>query len=153
MANWFWLAQPPPLPDKTIAADPRAYVTHILDAWVGGSAIEPAIADEYVRSFCNPESIHAICEEFRAGDTVDIENDRQDRNESRRITCPMLVLWVRNGFASQFGDPIAIWKQWADDVEGKPLSGGHFMMEESPERVAEALEEFAPHVLTSPRSA
>jgi haloacetate dehalogenase len=143
MANWFWLAQPSPFPEQMIAADPRTYVTHILDAWGGGEAVEPAVADEYVRAFSNPASIHAICEEFRAGDTVDIENDRRDRNEGRRVDCPMLVLWVRDGFASQFGDPITIWKQWADDVRGRAVPGGHFMMEESPEPVADALEIFA----------
>ena len=143
MANWFWLAQPAPFPEQTIGADPRTYVMHILDTWGGRGPIEPAIADEYVRAFSNPASIRAICEEFRAGDTVDIDNDRRDRNEGRRVICPMLVLWVRDGFASQFGDPVAIWKQWADDVSGWAVPGGHFMMEDSPELVAGALETFA----------
>jgi haloacetate dehalogenase len=145
MANWFWLAQPPPIPENTISADPRAYVTYILEAWGGRAAIEPAVVDEYVRAYSNPASIHAICEEFRAGDTADIQNDRRDRDEGRRVICPMQLLWVQDGFASQFGDPIAIWRQWADDVRGRPVPGGHFMMEESPDIVAGALETLASH--------
>ena len=52
----------------------------------------------------------------------------------------MLVLWAQGGFASQFGDPVTIWKQWADDVRGTPIRGGHFMLEESADVVAEQIE-------------
>lgn len=142
MANWVWLAQPSPLPERTLSTDPRAYVTFILDAWGGAKAIEPEVVDTYVRTFSHPSSVHAICEEFRAGDTIDIENDRRDRQEGRRIACPMLALWVQGGFASDFGDPISIWQTWADDVTGQAIEGGHFMMEESPQQVADALEAF-----------
>jgi len=142
MATWFWLAQPPPLPENTIAADPRGYLTAVLEAWGGAAAIDPAAVDEYVRALSEPRSIHAICEEYRASDTIDIDNDRKDRDEGRRITCPLLCLWVEHGFAAQFGDPIAIWKRWADDVRGHAISGGHFMMEESPQAIAAALETF-----------
>src|ERR1043166_1593330 len=63
MANWFWLAQPPPLPERTIATDPRAYVTYIIDAWGARNAVEPDVVDAYVRAFSNSEAVHAICEE------------------------------------------------------------------------------------------
>jgi haloacetate dehalogenase len=142
MANWFWLAQREPVPERTIAADPRAYVTDIVKAWGGADAIEAEILDEYVRCFTDPDVVHAVCEEYRAGDTVDIENDRSDRAAGRKIACPMLVLWVQGGFASQFGDPVAIWKQWANDVRGTAIRGRHFMLEESPDDVAEQIESF-----------
>jgi len=147
MATWFWLAQPPPLPENTIAANPRGYVTFVLEAWGGTSAIGPEAVDEYVRAFSQPRSIHAICEEYRAGDTVDIDIDRKDRDDGRHIACPLLCLWVEHGFAAQFGDPIEIWKRWASDVKGQSIGGGHFMMEESPEVIAAAIESFVEEAL------
>jgi haloacetate dehalogenase len=142
MANWFWLAQPPPMPEELIGADPRAFVTGIITMWGGAQAIEPEALDEYVRAFRNPDAVRAICEEYRAGDTLDIEHDRQDRASGRRITCPLLTVWVRGGFASQFGDPLSIWRKWADRVQGEAVSGGHFIMEESPNETGRILESF-----------
>jgi haloacetate dehalogenase len=145
IVNWFWLAQPPPVPEMLIGANPDVYLSYIINAWGGSGMIEDDARGEYARCFRNPRVIRAICEEYRAGDT-DIENDRVDAAAGRRIVCPVLVLWARDGLASQFGDPLAIWGQWAGNVTGQPLGGGHFMMEESPEVLAGHLLRFFRHV-------
>ena len=141
MANWFWLAQPAPVPERTIGADPDSYVKYILDAWGGAHVIDPASVAQYVRSFEDPDRVHAVCEEYRA-DGIDLEHDRHDRRDGRRIACPVLALWADDGFVTDFGDPIAIWQAWANDVRGKTVHGGHFMMEESPTQIGELLRAF-----------
>jgi haloacetate dehalogenase len=86
--------------------------------------------------------VRAVCEEYRAGDAVDIEHDWKDRESSRRITCPLFVLWVDGGFVAEFGNRVSIWKLWADDVRGRALSSGHFMMEELPEEITRLIKLF-----------
>jgi haloacetate dehalogenase len=142
MANWFWLATAPPLPERLLSCEPELYVRQIIDAWGGSHAIASEALAEYVRCFRNPRVIEAICAEYRAGDVIDIEHDQADREAGRRIACPVLALWEENGFVTQFGDPLTIWRGWADNVTGGAVAGGHFMMEESPVRIAEALREF-----------
>jgi haloacetate dehalogenase len=70
--------------------------------------------------------------EYRA-DGLDLEHDRADRLAGRRIECPLLAVWARGGLTEEFGDPLAIWRNWADRVSGGALAGGHFLMEESPQ--------------------
>jgi haloacetate dehalogenase len=42
----------------------------------------------------------------------------------------------------RFGDPMEIWRQWADDVQGSALAAGHFLMEESPDQLTALLVPF-----------
>jgi haloacetate dehalogenase len=142
MANWFLLAMPSPVPEDLIARNANDYLEYIVDAWGGSDVIAPEAFAEYARCFRNPRTLRGICEEYRAGDTVDIEYDRADRVAARRITCPLLALWQKDGLMEQFGDPLTIWRVWADTVTGDAIPGGHFMMEESPERIAGALRQF-----------
>jgi haloacetate dehalogenase len=132
----------PPTPERTIATDPRANVSEIVNAWGGACAIEPDALSEYLRSFSDPDVVTPVCDEYRAGDTLDIEDDRNDRDNRRRIACPVLALWAQRGFASQFGDAVSIWKSWADNVRGAAITSGDFMMEESPDAAARALRSF-----------
>lgn len=83
-----------------------------------------------------------MCEDYRAGASVDLEHDRADRDAGRRIRCPLLVLWSAKGTTGKYFDPLAVWRRWAADVQGRPLDCGHFLMEEAPELVGPALAEF-----------
>lgn len=47
---------------------------------------------EYARHFRNPSVIEAVCEDYRAGATVDADADRADRASGRKIEWPLLVL-------------------------------------------------------------
>jgi haloacetate dehalogenase len=143
MVNWFFLAQPPTLPEEMIQSNPERYLKYILNSWGGSDAIEPEVFDEYARCFRNPDVIRAICAEYRAGDSLDIEHDRDDRRERRRIACPVLVIWAPHGLVPLFGDPLAIWRAWADAVQGGALdTRGHFIMEEAPRDVTARIEHF-----------
>jgi haloacetate dehalogenase len=135
MENWFFLSQPRPLPETLINANPKFYLDQIVEGWSEDSSmISPDAREEYLRCFRNPKVIDAICEEYRATEK-DLEIDRHDHTNGKRIACPTLVLWSEGDSLASFGDPLTIWKSWADNVRGLALPCGHFLMEEAPEKV------------------
>jgi haloacetate dehalogenase len=149
LAYWPWslLAQPEPLPERLIAADPEAVVDDALAHWGSGAAAFPSeIRAAYVEALRDPASVHAICEEYRAAATIDWSNDDADRTANRRITAPVLVLWSAGGALDTWyvdaGGPLAIWRQWADRVTGRAIAGGHFFPEANPSETADALRTF-----------
>jgi haloacetate dehalogenase len=138
--NWFFLAQPYPLPETLIAGAPDFYLDYIIQSWAGrADEIDPAPMQAYRKSFHKPGVIRAMCEEYRAGLSVDLEHDRADRQSGRRLECPVLVLW-EPGLA-QF-NPLEIWRQWATQVTGQQINSGHFLMEEAPEETCNLLLDF-----------
>ena len=54
----------------------------------------------------------------------------------------MLALWGDAGFAQAAATPLDTWKNWASDVRGQPIPGGHFPCEENPQATAQALLDF-----------
>ncbi|RWP99691.1 alpha/beta hydrolase [Mesorhizobium sp.] len=144
---WSLLAQPEPLPERLIGAAPDAIVDNAIVQW--GSPAEmfsATIREAYVKALRDPVHIHAICEEYRAAATIDREHDALDQINGRRIKCPLLALWSSQGgletWYAEEGGPLAIWRKWADRVEGGPVPGGHFFPEEHPQQTAAALSEF-----------
>jgi len=134
--HWFFLAQPDPLPERMIGANPdNFYFRGPRDLFDS-----EALAD-YLRCVRNPETIHAMCEDYRAGATIDFALDEADRG-NRRIACPVLALWGRRGQLEAWYDVLAIWRDWAGDVRGRALDCGHYLAEEAPEEVAAELADF-----------
>jgi pimeloyl-ACP methyl ester carboxylesterase len=86
--------------------------------------------------------VTAICEDYRAGATIDRRHDDADRGV-RKIACPLLVLWGGEAALPRFyGDVLEVWRPWADDLTGQSLPAGHFLVEDEPERTAAALSAF-----------
>jgi haloacetate dehalogenase len=139
---WSFLAAPEPVPEQLIATAPAVLVDHMLDSWSDdGGAFPAELRSEYIAKFSPPDTIHAICEEYRASATLDHRQDEADRGK-RRIRCPTLVLWSDSGpFAGRY-DPIEVWRDWADDVRGSPVRAGHFLPEEAPAETTRQLVEF-----------
>jgi len=137
--HWFFLIQAAPLPESMIAADPRAWLVGCLMRWSGGnhSAFDAAVVDEYVRCFAQTDCIRATCDDYRAAAGIDHAHDVQDQD--RRIECPVLVLWGKNGFVGRNYDVPDLWCEKAIQVEGHGLQCGHFLPEEAPAEVAQAL--------------
>ncbi len=134
--HWFFLAQPEPLPERLIGTSPDSFYFR------GSTGIfAPEALAEYRRCVREPDTIHAMCEDYRAGATLDFELDEADRG-SRRITCPVLALWSRRGELEDWYDVLAIWREWADDLRGRALDCGHFLAEEAPEETAAELRAF-----------
>jgi len=144
MGTWHWLflAQPDGLPETLIGADPGWWVRECLRRWAADMAAFAAEAlAEYVRCFADPAAVHASCEDYRAGATVDDRHDAEDLGR-RRIACPVLALWGEDGIARRAEDPLAGWRPWCDDLRGHGVPGGHFLPEEAPEATLDALAGF-----------
>jgi haloacetate dehalogenase len=144
---WSLLAQPAPLPERLIGAAPDALVDNAIRHWGSSAdAFSPAVRSAYVEALRDPDHVHAICEDYRAGASIDREHDRADGATGRRIRCSLLALSSGHGALSEWyeaeGGPLGLWRQWADDVRGGPMDGGHFFPEEHPAETASALERF-----------
>jgi haloacetate dehalogenase len=140
--HWFFLIQPE-LPEALIGANPDFYVEWTLKKWSHDiSAFAPEALAEYKRCFRDPATIHATCEDYRAGASIDVEIDRADRDKGRRIACPVLALWAKGYLQDKIDSPAAVWRHWADDVREVALDCGHFIPEEEPALAAAALREF-----------
>jgi haloacetate dehalogenase len=144
---WSLLAQAEPLPERLLAAAPDAIVDGALAGWGSDPEMFPSdVRRLYVDALCDSATAHAICEEYRAAATIDYAADRRDRADDRKIEAPTLVLWAASGpldlWYQDVGGPISIWRQWALEVSGKPLAGGHFFPEQNPEQTGAALQAF-----------
>lgn len=144
---WSLLSQPEPLPERLICSAPEVIINNALTEWGSpGTVFQPAIREAYIDALRDPIHIHAICEEYRAGATLDYEHDNEDRKHKRLIHCPVLVLWSEGGSVDTWyhteGGPLALWRKWADNVQGWPIKAGHFFPEEAPEATANALLHF-----------
>jgi haloacetate dehalogenase len=134
--NWSFLAQPAPLPEQLIGANPDAF-------YFRGSRhiFAPDALAEYLRFVHDPETIHAMCEDYRAGATIDAALDEEDRGR-RRITCPTLVLWAGRGELGEWYDVLAVWADWTTDLRGQALDCGHYLAEEAPDETFSLLHTF-----------
>ncbi len=140
--HWAFLAQPNPMPERLISGDPVFYLDHTLTSWTKAKSMAPFASEalaEYRRSFSRPAAIRGACEDYRAGATIDRADDEADREAGRRIAAPTLVLWGTDGTPARSGDPLAVWRDWADTVEGKAIDSGHFLVEEAPNETLRAL--------------
>jgi len=152
--HWMFLAQPAPRPETMIGHDPDFFLEWLLESWAAdGFAFDGQAMDEYRRCFRKPGVIHATCEDYRAGATIDDRLDEEDRAAGRKIQCPVLFLWgAKRGFGGpesgarntgpQSNGPLDVWRQWAADVSGGPVDAGHFLPEEAPDDVTSRLRAF-----------
>lgn len=141
--HWFFLIQPEPLPERMIEADPGFYVRRVMSRGAHGLDIfAPEALAEYFRCAGLPGTVHAFCEDYRASAGLDLDLDRADRAAGRRVACPLRVFWGEEGVIGRCFDPLAIWKDFAEEVEGGSFPCGHYMAEEAPERLLGELETF-----------
>lgn len=140
--HWTFLAQPHPLPETLIGKAPHYYVEHTLASWARSKDLsvfsEGALA-HYRALFDDPARVHALCEDYRAGETCDLAADMADRKADKKIACPVLLLWGTDYVAKRAGTPLDIWREWCADVRGHAIVSGHFLAEEAPEETLKAL--------------
>ncbi|MCP4563277.1 MAG: alpha/beta hydrolase [Bosea sp.] len=129
--HWFFLIQAAPMPERMIGADPEFYWTSRRASDM--KLFEPAALNEYLRCFRDPAMIHASCEDYRAAATIDIAHD--DGDGGRTIACPLLALWGDRGAVGKCFDVLALWRERAENVQGRALPGGHYLAEEIPDLV------------------
>ena len=134
--HWFFLSQPYDLPEKMINANPENYYFR-----KNRDLFAPEALADYLEAVHNPETVHAVCEDYRAAATIDTELDEADRGK-RKISCPTLVLWGLQAKLEEWYDVLDIWRDWADDVQGYGINCGHYLAEEAAEATHTALHNF-----------
>ena len=132
--HWFFLIQPPPLPEALIASDPVRYVRSVMGKRHAGlAAFAPEALAEYERCAQIAGTAEAICEDYRASATIDLTHDRADVAAGNKLTQPLKVLWGEHGAVGQCFDVLALWRDRATQVTGNSLPCGHYIAEEAPE--------------------
>lgn len=134
--HWFFLAQPFDLPERLIGQNPENFYFR-----GDRSLFHPEALADYLRCIQQPGTIHAMCEDYRAGVSIDFQLDETDRG-MKKIECPVLALWSNQGELPEWYDVLSVWRDWADNVDGHGIDCGHYLAEEAPEETYEALHNF-----------
>jgi haloacetate dehalogenase len=138
--HWFFFAQPEK-PERAILANPTTWYSAITPELMGSQAY-----DDVLNAIHDPGVVHGMIEDYRAGVRIDHEHDRADREAGQKVSCPMLCLWsTRDDLEQIYGNPVAIWRDWADDVTGFGIDSGHHVAEENPVALAAAIRDFLDH--------
>ena len=145
--HWFLLVQPPPFPETMVANSAEYFLKSTL-LWLGGHPLNepvpdfvgPVVFQEYFRTFRSPETIHAICEDYRAAASIDLAHDKADLD--KKIQCPLLVLWSEKGPFHRMYNVLQTWRDRAVQAQGKAMPTGHFLPEQMPEELTQELKTF-----------
>jgi len=132
--HWWFFAQTEKPAERYISRDPSAWYRFDPERMGADNHADAMRAVE------DPATVHAMVEDYRAGPGIDREIEAADRAAGRRVRCPTLfALSIHDDMEDIYGDPLAIWRAWADDVTLARIDSGHHMAEEAPEAVAAAL--------------
>ncbi|TKA79161.1 hypothetical protein B0A49_02800 [Cryomyces minteri] len=146
--HWFFLIQPSPFPEDMILASPRLFAEKSLLGLTATSIdlFGPDAFAAYVAGLSDPASVHAMCEDYRAAATVDLDDARADEREGRRIGCPLRVLWGAKGVIEKCFDAVKDWSEVAEegmvDKGSGAVGSGHYIPEEVPEELLGHVREF-----------
>jgi haloacetate dehalogenase len=143
--HWQFLAQPAPLPETMIGANPVFYVEWTLASWTGDKTLNcfhPDALAHYQAALRAPERVHAVCEDYRAGASYDRLADAADRAAGKLITCPTITLWGSDYVGKGAVDPLDVWRRWCPHITGQEIRSGHFLHEENPKDTLAALGPF-----------
>jgi haloacetate dehalogenase len=142
---WFFLIQPSPLPEHMIGLDPKFFLSQLFSFGAPGT-VTPDAMSEYMRCFDCTSTIHAMCNDYRAGAGVDLEMDAADDKAGRKIEVPVRVLWGANGVIGHLWDVLAEWRKKTNGpLTGRALECGHLIPEERPKEVLAELFAFFAH--------
>ncbi len=141
--HWFFLIQPPPLPEALIESDPVRYIRSVMGKRHAGlAAFAPEALAEYVRCIQIPGSARGICEDYRASATIDLEHDRSDIAADNKLALPLRVLWGEHGVVGANFDVLKLWRERAHQVSGCVLPCGHYIAEEAPDELLAETQHF-----------
>ena len=142
--HWFFMAQAFDLPERMMGADAEFYIRRKLGKGPAGlKFFAPEALAEYIRCIKNPETIHGMCEDYRATFGIDLQMDEADYKAGKKVACPVLLLWGANGGVGRNHKPMEVWKDYAADIRhGAALPCGHYVPEECPQETAAELAGF-----------
>jgi len=131
--HWFFLIQKHPIPETMIGADVDFFMKQFMGGRHAGLSIfEQSCWNEYLKAMQNPACLHAMCEDYRAAASIDLDHDRADIAAGKKISMPLRVLWGEHGLVNQCFKPITDWSKVALHVSGKTVPCGHYIPEEAP---------------------
>ena len=146
--HWFFLIRPAPLPEMLLEANPEQYLRSVMGSRSAGlTPFTPEAFAEYLRCASLPGAARGVCEDYRASASIDLEHDRADIAANNRLNMPLLALWGADGTVGKCFDPLKEWQAVATDVRGHALPGGHYLAEEVPEVLLDAV---LPFLLSAP---
>lgn len=140
--HWFFLIQNYPVPETMIAASPEYWLKNHMGRYAGTGIFSDDRWAEYLAGVSDPTSMHAMCEDYRAAASIDLEHDRADRTAGYKLTMPLRVLWGEHGLVNQCFTPIENWQAVANDVTGRALPCGHYIPEELPQELIQEAQTF-----------
>ncbi len=137
---WFFLIQPSPFPESMIAAAPETFLQKKIGwGYAGLSAFTPETYAAYLAHVSDPATMHAMCEDYRAAASIDLEHDRADRAAGTKVSCPVHAIWGEYGVVNRCFKPVEDWLQVAKDVRGSTLPCGHYIPEEVPDALLQEM--------------
>lgn len=146
--QWFLFCQPSPLPEHMIMNDHAEFFRYSLhisryhsENDTGAEAFPEEVYRDYEAHY-NAETVHCVCEEYRAGETIDRVLDEMDLAAGKKISCPTLILWGADGLVQRFFDPMKLWERFCTNLQGHALPCGHFIPEEAPIPMLDAVMKF-----------
>ncbi|MGA4846797.1 alpha/beta fold hydrolase [Streptomyces sp. G5(2025)] len=135
----FLMAQPPGLPETMIANSADVFFGSFLDAWAcDPAAIPDGVRAAYLRA--SAAAVPSIVADYRASAGIDVAHDQADFDAGSQFAMPVTV--VQQDWGAQLGyDAAQVWRAWAPDLDHRLTRAGHFMAEEAPDEIAEAIRE------------
>lgn len=135
--HWFFLAQRHPGPERMIRADIEPWFDfHTSREPKPRDFFQPEARADYLAALHEPGTIEAMCEDYRAAASIDLEHDRASRDAGQRVACPLLALWGAKGSIPKWYDAAEIWRRYASgSLETGSVASGHYLAEEAPEEV------------------
>ncbi len=142
--HWFFLAQPRDRPERMILRDVEDWFDlHTSREPKDKGFFAPEARADYLAALRLPDTVMAICEDYRAATGIDLVHDRESRAAGVKLQCPLLALWGSKGNIPKWYDALAIWRSYAaGPVSGSAVNSGHYLPEEAPDEVLAALEGF-----------
>jgi haloacetate dehalogenase len=138
--EWFFFIQHRDFPETVLSADPQAFLDYEIGDLVRQGAITQTAWHEYLRVLSSKQAMHSMCEDYRAGASIDLQHDEADSHKT--IAAPLLLLWGEQNPAWSKFDMLDVWRGYAKDVRGWAMPSGHYMAEEIPEKVLEKVTPF-----------
>ncbi len=140
-----FLSMEAPQPEELVSQDPADFLNDALKDSTKDKSLDAFGAQalaHYHAAFNDPARIHAFCEDYRAGATLDKEALAADKAAGKKMLVPTLILYGEATFPGLGGALLDAWKEWGDDVTGAAVDSGLYAMEEAPEATLQALDKF-----------
>ena len=128
--HWFNNVRAAPAPENDLKAQYEAQKARATNE----------IQLEYLRTSSDPANIHAMCEDYRAGASIDLAARCRGPVEEDRLPADDVV--GAQGADGPHLRRARIWKERGVNVIGKGLGGGHNLQEDVPGEVLAELRPF-----------